>query len=144
MRMAFKTITFMCLLIIGQTGTAQTVNLRVTVNNLKEVSGVVFVSLFSDEKSFPIDGKEFRKLPVRVSALSASCIINDLPFGEYAVAVFHDQNADGICNLGLFGVPKEGFGFSNNFKPKWKAPDFKDCRIELLEDKALTIELIFR
>lgn len=139
-----KTITFICLLITGQIIHSQTVTLKITVNNLKEVSGMMVFSLFNDEKTFPIDGKEFRKLPVLVNALSVSCTFSDLPAGDYAVALFHDQNADGICNLGLFGVPKEGFGFSNNFRPKWSAPDFRDCKIKLLKDTALTINLVFR
>jgi uncharacterized protein (DUF2141 family) len=79
-----------------------------------------------------------------VKALTASCIINNLPRGEYALAIFHDENADGICNLKLFGIPKEGFGFSNNFRPKLRAPTFKDCKVEILKDMAITINLIFR
>ena len=34
--------------------------------------------------------------------------------GNYAVALIHDANADGILNSNSFGMPTEGFGFSNN------------------------------
>ena len=139
-----KHIIFICLLVFGQIGCAQTINLRLTVNNLKKISGVIVVGVYNDKNDFPIDGKEFRKLSFKVSALSVLCPIHDLPQGEYALAIFHDENGDGICNLGLFGIPKEGFGFSKNFRPRLRAPDFKDCELEVLKDMAITINLIFR
>jgi uncharacterized protein (DUF2141 family) len=139
-----KCAILLCLSMIGQTGHPQNVTLLLTVNNLKTVSGVVVVGVYNREKDFPIEGKEFRKLFVEVHNLTASCAIPDLPRGDYAIAIFHDQNADGICNLGLFGIPKEGFGFSKNFSPKLRAPDFNDCRIAVRENQAITINLIFR
>jgi uncharacterized protein (DUF2141 family) len=139
-----KHIFFICLLIIGQLGFAQNIKIDLTVNNLKKVCGNIVVGIYNDKNDFPIDGKEFRKLSFEVSGLSVFCPINNLPPGEYAVAIFHDVNEDGICNLGLFGIPKEGFGFSKNFRPKLHAPNFEDCKIEVLKDMALTINLIFR
>jgi uncharacterized protein (DUF2141 family) len=126
------------------TGISQTVNINVTVRNLKEASGIMVFSLYNNETFFPVEGKEFRKVPVPVQALTISHKFTGLQPGNYAVALFHDRNSDGICNLGLFGIPKEGFGFSNNFKPRWSAPEFKDCKITVLKDTDLTIDLIFR
>lgn len=139
-----KYIILICVLVIGKAGYPQTVKLSVTVNHLKVTNGVVFISLYNEEESFPIDGKEFRKVTVRPLSLSVSYTYTNLQPGEYAVAVFHDQNADGICNLGLFGVPKEGFGFSRNFKPKLSAPDFIDCSLVVDKDMSIVIDLIFR
>ncbi len=139
-----KNIVFIYFLIFGQIGCSQTVKIELTVNRLKKVSGVIVVGIYCDENSFPTEGKEFRKLSFEVSELSVLCPIHDLPPGEYALAIFHDENADGICNLGLFGIPKEGFGFSNNIRPRLRAPTFGDCKVEILKDKAITINLIFR
>jgi uncharacterized protein (DUF2141 family) len=131
-------------LVFGQIGCAQTINLRLTVNNLEKISGVIVVGVYYDKNDFPIDGKEFRKLSFKVSALSVLCPIHDLPPGKYALAIFHDENGDGICNLGLFGIPKEGFGFSKNFRPRLRAPGFEDCKIEVNGNTVVNINLIFR
>lgn len=139
-----KYFIYIFFLIFGQIGCSQTVKIELTLNNLKKVSGFIVVGIYNEESSFPIDGKEFRKLYFQVNALSVSCPIPDLPIGKYALAIFHDENGDGICNLGLFGIPKEGFGFSKNFRPRLRAPDFKDCELEVLKDMAITINLIFR
>jgi uncharacterized protein (DUF2141 family) len=132
------------LLITGQFVCAQTVKLNVTVTNIKDVTGVMVISLYNKESSFPIDGKEFRINQVKVVNRSVSTTFSNLVPGVYAVALFHDQNADGICNLGLFGIPKEGFGFSRNFRPKWSAPTYNDCKIEILKDMEIAIDLVFR
>jgi uncharacterized protein (DUF2141 family) len=139
-----KAILLSGLLFIGQIAGAQAVKLNVTVNSIKDVTGVMVISLYDRESSFPIEGKEFRINLIKVTGHSVSTTFNNLMPGEYAVALYHDQNSDGICNLGMFGIPKEGFGFSRNFKPKWSAPHFEDCKINLLKDQAITIDLYFR
>ncbi len=47
--------------------------------------------------------------------------------GNYAVAVFHDQNNDRILNNNVFGIPKEGFGFSRNPEIRTGAPKFSEA-----------------
>jgi uncharacterized protein (DUF2141 family) len=139
-----RNLIFISLFLIAQIESSHTVKLDLTVNNLKKVCGNIVVGIYNDYNNFPIDGKEFRKLSFKVSELSVLCSIHDLPPGEYALAIFHDENADGICNLGLFGIPKEGFGFSRNHRPRWHAPGFEDCKIEIRKNISLDIDLIFR
>ncbi len=132
------------LLILCQVLNAQTVKLEVTVNKIKQVSGIMVISLYNKDTSFPVEGKEFRINLVKVTGPSVSTTFINLVPGEYAVALYHDENSDGVCNLGLFGIPKEGFGFSRNFRPKWSAPSYSDCKIEIRKDMAITIDLFFR
>jgi len=92
------------LLAVVHLANSQKVALRLTVNKLKQASGAIVVSIFNQENTFPIDGKEYKKLSFAVRALSTTCLIKGLEQGDYAIAVFHDQNNDGICNLGLIGA----------------------------------------
>lgn len=139
-----KPILIVCLFVSGQFVRSQTATLEVTVSNLQKLSGVVVISLYNEEKAFPLEGKEYKMLLIPAEAGSVSGTFHNLRPGEYAVAVFHDKNADGICNLGLFGVPKEGFGFSRNYKPVLQAPKFKDCKILVTDNMKIEIVLIFR
>ena len=59
-------------------------------------------------------------------------MIKDLPYGEYAVAVLHDENRDGKMNTSVVGVLKEGFGFSGNPKTKMGPPEYDGTRFLLL------------
>ena len=47
-----------------------------------------------------------------------------LPPGRYAAQVFHDENANGQVDRALFGIPKEGVGFSNDAPIRLAAPKF--------------------
>lgn len=59
---------------------------------------------------------------------SATITIRNLAYGEYVVAVFQDLNGNGKLDTGLVGFPKEPYCFSNNYKPRFRAPRFDDCR----------------
>lgn len=61
----------------------------------------------------------------------------------YAVCIYHDENGDDECNKNMFGVPKEGYAFSKNFRPKFSVPDFFDCAFPLKENKTVTIKLVY-
>ena len=65
--------------------------------------------------------------PARVG--TTVVVAQNVPAGRYAVQAFHDENRNGKGDRALFGVPKEGVGFSNDAPirfgpPKWAAASF--------------------
>src|SRR4051812_35404885 len=68
--------------------------------------------------------------------------ISDLPYGEYAMVLFHDKDGNGELNQKIFGIPTEPFGFSNNVRPKMSAPKFEKCKFVYNQDNTcITIRL---
>jgi uncharacterized protein (DUF2141 family) len=65
---------------------------------------------------------------------------DDLPYGEYAISVYHDKNNNGKLDTGLFGIPKEPFGFSNEPKMGFGPPKYEDSAF-MLEAPELTIQI---
>jgi len=65
-----------------------------------------------------------------------------VPAGEYAIALYHDENNNGKCDRNFFGIPKEGFAFSNNVKPFLSAPSFKSCKFSVPQRKKISITLL--
>ena len=65
----------------------------------------------------------------------------DLPHGDYALAAYQDLNENKVLDKGWFSIPKEPYGLSNNYRPKFSAPTFEDCRFALTKDTALNIIL---
>jgi len=53
--------------------------------------------------------------------LSAQVAFTDLHDGVYAVSVFHDENENQKLDKDFVGIPKEGYGASNNPKKRWSA-----------------------
>ncbi|HEY1926468.1 MAG TPA: DUF2141 domain-containing protein [Caulobacteraceae bacterium] len=50
--------------------------------------------------------------------------VNDVPPGVYAVQLYHDRKDLGHVDRGLFGIPKESIGFSNNAPVGLHGPRF--------------------
>ena len=50
-----------------------------------------------------------------------------VPPGRYAIQVFHDTNDNGECDQGLFGIPKEAIGFSNDAMKGLSRPKFDNA-----------------
>jgi uncharacterized protein (DUF2141 family) len=56
-------------------------------------------------------------------------VIDHLPPGDYAAQVFHDENDNNAVDRGIFGIPREGVGFSRDARiglgpPKWRDAAF--------------------
>jgi uncharacterized protein (DUF2141 family) len=47
--------------------------------------------------------------------------------GTYALLVVHDENRNGRLDM-MLGIPREGFGFSNNPAMKPRAPKWEEIR----------------
>ncbi|HDS06324.1 MAG TPA: DUF2141 domain-containing protein [Bacteroides sp.] len=67
--------------------------------------------------------------------------IENLPYGVYAISVLDDVNRNGEMEM-VLGIPREGWGFSNNPANRLSPPDFNKCAF-LIEQPfvRITIEL---
>lgn len=121
---------FILLLLRAGMVTGQTDNtLKVLITGLHSSNGSVLVSLFNQDNGFPSQsGKAFKKEKINIEGGIASTIIRDIPPGTYAIAVLHDENNNLEMDTRLFGLPKEGYGFSNNAKGLFGPPSFRDAR----------------
>jgi len=63
--------------------------------------------------------------------------------GVYAVAVHHDANANGKMDANFVGIPKEGYGMSNDPRPRFRAPTFAEARVVISRDTTLTLRMAY-
>lgn len=98
---------------------ADTATLTIRVVGAKNSKGQIAIALFNGETGFPANrSNTVRTLQVKIDpqTLSGQVTLNNLPRGVYAVSVFHDENMNGRLDKNVFGIPKEGYGASNNPK----------------------------
>ena len=69
--------------------------------------------------------------------------VANLPAGRYAVQAFLDENGNGEVDRALFGIPKEGVGFSNDAKIRLGPPKFAEA-VFAFDGNAGTIRLNLR
>ena len=120
---------------------AQTGTINVEISGVEDPKGLMSIGLYSKEKGFPDDGKEYKGTEVEVTGQTVVYTFKDVPFGTYAMAVFHDTNSNGKLDKNFLGIPKEGYAFSNNVFGTFGPPDFKDTSFELSGSKTIKIEM---
>jgi len=108
--------------------TVHNVPLTVVVDNLESSSAPVVMGVYGTSNTF-LDTKdqlkEYRFKPKKGKLVAT---INDLKYGEFAMAIYQDVNSDGKINKSVIGMPQEPYAFSNNYKPVIKAPTFENCK----------------
>lgn len=116
--------------------------LTIKISNIEKLKGDIKIGVFNTGTNFLKEGAAIKNYSVKVDKNTAVLTITDLPKGEYAVSMFHDENSDNIMNTNFIGVPKEPYGFSNNIVPRMSPPKYKDCKFSFSESKTLYIKLI--
>jgi uncharacterized protein (DUF2141 family) len=66
----------------------------------------------------------------KIKGGQATCVFNGLKPGTYAVAAFHAANDETQMQYGMFGKPKEGYGFSRNPPARMGAPAFASAAFD--------------
>ena len=122
---------------------AQEASLTIKITGITPPHGLIQLALYNNPDDFPKEGREYKVLKIQACGKTISCTINNLPPGKYAIALFHDLNQDGICNKNILGFPTEGYGFSNNIKPKLGAPPFRKVAFESNQSVFLEISMIY-
>ena len=109
---------------------AETLTVHVETEGPRE--GVIAILVFKDQKGFP-NKHEKAYLKARFPVTEegpVTCVITNLPFGEYSLSVLHDINDNYKADKMLgFGPPKEPVGFSNLEKKVLKQPKFKTALV---------------
>jgi uncharacterized protein (DUF2141 family) len=116
--------------------------LEIKVDNLENDNGVVGWLLFNKTEGFPEKHElSFKSGFIEAKDASESIKVPELDPGEYAIVLLHDLNRNKAMDKNFLGIPKEGFGFSNDPTIVFGPPSFDKCRFELKEDKKLVIKM---
>lgn len=118
--------------------------LTVTVKDLRSRKGVLVFGVFDQSVGFPNVEKRSVYWEVKDADGDGTFVVH-LPPGRYAASVLHDENRSGDMDRGFGGMPLEGYGVTNNPKPKLRAATFGEATFRLPpEGKELTISLQYQ
>ncbi|BAZ49774.1 hypothetical protein NIES4103_23860 [Nostoc sp. NIES-4103] len=89
--------------------------LTVSVNGIRHQKGEICFRVYASERGFPMSNtSEVQSGCTKITGISVTKVFSGLKPGNYAVAVVDDQNGNHKLDTDFFGIPKEGFGISNN------------------------------
>ena len=119
------------LLWLPSNGFAQTEcpSVNVKIQNINNNTGVIACAIFESGEGFPNKFLQFapKIMITQISGTDASFEFSDILPGKYAIAVIHDENYNGKLDSNMFGIPKEGYGFSSGAEVTLSAPSFSDA-----------------
>jgi uncharacterized protein (DUF2141 family) len=125
--------------------TATPGTLSVRLSGFHSADGQVLIAVFRGEDGFP--GKPdaaVKRLVAKISDGRTRAEISDLPPGEYAISVVHDENGNNTLDTNWIGMPKEGIGTSNNAKGRMGPPKYRDARFTLGAEGAVqSISIVY-
>jgi uncharacterized protein (DUF2141 family) len=115
--------------------------LHVQLEGFRTEQGVAIVSLFRGATGFPDEvAASVATVSAAIRQGRAVATFTDLPYGDYAVSALHDEDDDGEMATGLFGAPREGFGFSGYPDYRLGPPDYAEVSFLLVEpERQMTI-----
>ena len=138
-------ITFTVLLLF-QLAVAQTVKdtntgtLTIKISGLDSDTGEVLLALSNSRENYESDNEAYRGFKVKINDGNSECTISELPFGEYAIKLYHDENMDGELNSNFLGIPSEHYGFSNNASGTLGPADYDDAKF-IFEQTDMTMNI---
>ncbi len=110
-------------------GASSTAKISIVVEGVASNKGLMTASLYPGDKSqFLIKNGAVKVWNVPARAPITRMCIWRAP-GVYAVAVYHDANANHRFDVGMFG-PTEAYGFSNNPRILFSKPSFSSVKFQ--------------
>ena len=129
----FQSTTIITGLFLTTALTAAAADLTIQVTNLRSTDGNIHFAIYDQPESFPKKSDKFagKKIPAKPNGVSA--VFAGLKPGTYAVAIYHDENANGKFDQGFLGIPLEGYSFSRDAPVFLGPPSFDDAAVTVKE-----------
>lgn len=140
MKKYFKNIALALVVSLAVNNIVNAASINIKVTNIKNLKGVIRVGIINKETDFPYDAFTGKKIPVGKDSMNVK--FTDLPPGEYAIVVHHDENCNNKLDKNALGVPLEGYCFSNNAKALTTPPKFKYVKFMLDTSFSQTLKMI--
>ncbi len=136
-RLQIVTILFLATLFSGVSLKAQEISypekdvseFRLYIEGINELKGEIRIAMFDSKEKYTKDPIHAIVLPVDSTTIIWTQEM--LPFGEYAIAVYHDKNENGKIDTNFLGIPKEDYGFSNNARGRFGPASWQDSKFKV-------------
>ena len=115
--------------------------IKINFENIQVAKGSIKLALYHSAEAFLDTEKAAGLYSFDVMKKgSFSATIGDLEYGEYAIAIFHDENNNDKLETNFFGIPTEPYSFSGSGHSKWKPPVFEDAKF-VVADNEISLSL---
>ncbi|NRB48077.1 MAG: DUF2141 domain-containing protein [Saprospiraceae bacterium] len=114
-------------LLLSPTGSQGQILLE--IEQVKKPIGMMRIGVYADEESYLKKAIHFQNVAVSETG-TMTVSLQDIPFGTYAISLFHDQNGNGKLDSNWMKIPKEPYGFSRNAAATFGPPKFEKAAFQ--------------
>lgn len=118
---------------------ANAAELTVNISDIEQGKGHLLIAVFEGKENYN-DGKSVQASKVKAEHKKESVVFKDLIDGEYAVKMYQDENDNNELDSNMMGIPKEGYGFSNNVG-MFGTPKYKEAKFTVKNNTVIEIDL---
>ncbi len=115
--------------------------LTVQVAGVGSDTGQILVAVYDNAEGFLKKGRALKGFRTKALAGVTELQIDNLPEGQYALAIYHDENGNEELDTNWLGIPKEPIAFSNAKMKMFGPPGFRECAFILDSDTRIQVEL---
>ena len=106
--------------------------LQINLSGFRSGDGQALIAVYRGGDGFPgVPERAWKTLVTKISGGRVRLTLADVPPGEYAVSVAHDENGNNTLDTSWIGIPREGVGTSNNAKGRMGPPKYRDAKFEV-------------
>ena len=116
--------------------------MKIEVTGIKPLKGDLLIAVYDNSNTFMIPDSAYKKVVLAVTQETEIITIKDIREGEYAIAIMHDLNDNLKLDFHSNGIPKEGYGFSNEARGKHGPPLYDDAKISFDGSEIIKIRMI--
>ena len=109
----------------------KTGNIKVIITDLNNNKGEMMIALNNSKENFEHGQKPFVGVTEKIKNRQVVYTFNNVPFGEYAIKCYYDENRNKKLDKNFFGMPTEQYGFSNNARGSFGPPKYDDAKFTL-------------
>ncbi|MFT6717363.1 MAG: hypothetical protein ACJA0Q_002016 [Saprospiraceae bacterium] len=117
--------------------------ITIQVKGFKNSNGQIALALYNNKNQYTDNPwKNFHALKSTAVNGIVTFTLDSIDSGRYAITFLDDENNNKKMDYSFWGLPQEGFGFSNNVKPGFlSAPTYEKCTFDLNTDKNITLNV---
>jgi uncharacterized protein (DUF2141 family) len=131
-RLLLAFMSFIPVMVLGQSA-----SLTIEITNIRFDKGWIRLGLYNHPEQYPVNPSrtfDFRKTSLKEGMMEI--ILDDILPGTYVISLLDDVNGNDRMDYKLIKIPGEGFGFSNNIKPRLKHPPYDHCSFRIPEGQS--------
>jgi uncharacterized protein (DUF2141 family) len=123
--------------------------LEFKIEGIKSSKGKIYVQLFKGEESYQ-NNTAYLSSIAKAKQGQVTITFNDLdlenidnaPLNDYGIRYYHDENDNASMETNLFGMPLEGYGYSNNAKANYGPVDYSQIKFHMTNETQVNTSTI--